>query len=172
ASTGTPRPQEPPAYTAFSLYGGAAQASLGFGTGATAGLALRIKRESLPVLLRFDIMGSRFSQTPTAFGGTSVLSDKAALTHVGATASLELPIVNHGAIRPYLVAGGGVFRFQANGPAGNNGIISDGVFTATTDGALSAGGGVLLGRHVFVEARYITVGDFNSIPVVLGFVFR
>ena len=87
--------------------------------------------------------------------------------------SLELPLINHGAVRPYLVAGGGVYRFQASGPAGNNSsTLSDGVFTSTTDGALNAGGGVLFGRHVFIEARYITVGDFNSIPVVLGFVFR
>jgi len=149
-----------------------AKASLGFGNGVSAGLALRIKRASLPLVFRFDVGGSRFSQTPTVLGGTTLLSDKAALTHAGATASLELPLVNHGAIRPYLVAGGGVYRFQANGPAGNNGTISNGVFTSTTDGALNAGGGVMFGRHFFVEARYITVGDFNSIPVVLGLVFR
>ena len=149
-----------------------AHGSLGFGNGVSAGLAFRIKRASLPIVFRFDVAGSRFSQTPIAFGGTSPLTEKAALTHAGATASLELPLVTHGAVRPYLVAGGGVFRFQADGPSGNNGTISNGVFTSTTDGALNAGGGVLFGRHLFVEARYITVGDFNSIPVVLGLVFR
>lgn len=109
------------------------------------------------------------------FGGTTPLTDKATLTHVGATASIEVPLIKQGTIRPYLMAGGGVFRFQGSGPAGSNAkesSLSNGVFTSTTDGALTVGGGVRLGSKLFVEARYITVSDFNSIPVVLGFSFK
>jgi|GEM_PF-2896231 len=161
---------EPAAYTNVALYGGVAQASLGFGSGPSVGLALRIKRASLPVVFRLDVQGSRFSQTPSLTGG-GVLNGKATLTHAGATAGLELPLIKTGMFRPYLAAAGGVFRFQGTGPSGSNGSIANGVFTSTTDGALSVGGGVRLGRRVFLEARYITVSDFNAIPIVFGFVF-
>lgn len=145
-----------------------ASASLGFGSGPSGGVALLMKAASLPVVLRLDAQAARFSQTPPLSLG---ISDKAALTHMGATASLELPLVRTGSVRPYLLAGGGVYRFQGSGPAGSNTTIPGGVFTSTTDGALAAGGGIHLGRHLFLEARYITVSDFHSIPVVAGIVF-
>ncbi|WP_337172769.1 hypothetical protein [Gemmatimonas aurantiaca] len=149
------------------LYGGAASASLGFGTGLTAGLAWRLLSVRDGLSLRADIAGSRFSQTPLALGSGAALT-QATLTHVGGSLSAELALRRTPGIQPYIGAGVGVYRFQADGPAGQQGVGANDIFASTTDVAGIATVGLRLTSRIFIEARYITVGDFQSIPFTAG----
>lgn len=149
------------------LYGGAASASLGFGTGPTAGLAWRLLSVRDGLSLRADIAGSRFSQTPLALGSGAALT-QATLTHIGGSISAELALRRTPGIQPYIGAGAGVYRFQADGPAGQQGLGANDIFASTTDVAGIATMGLRLTSRIFIEARYITVGDFQSIPFTAG----
>ena len=149
------------------LYGGAASASLGFGTGPTAGLAWRLLSVRDGLSLRADIAGSRFSQTPLALG-SGAAQTQATLTHIGGSISAELALRRTPGIQPYIGAGAGVYRFQADGPAGQQGLGANDIFASTTDVAGIATVGLRLTSRIFVEARYITVGDFQSIPFTAG----
>ena len=130
----------------------------------------RRKSAGFPLVLRGDLSASRFSQQPLTAVGGAVAGD-AALLHMGAALGVEWVIASSGTLRPYLAVSGGVYRFQGSGPAGVNGTIPGGVFTSTTDGALLAGLGVRVRQRLFVEARVVHVGDFRSIPVVIGMHF-
>ncbi len=154
------------AYSKVGLYAGGASAGLGFGTGPSAGLVWRLKSANLPFVFRADISGSRFSQQPQLASGAA--AGDATLLHVGGAVGFEwVPGANR-SLRPYLTASGGFYRFQGSGPAGTNGDIANGVFATTNDVALLAGAGLRLGQRLFLEARLVTVGDFQSIPVVIG----
>lgn len=150
-----------------SFYAGASSAGLGFGTGPVVGAVWRLAAPTHASRLRADFIGAHYSQTPPGFTGSTTLQ-QATLTHIGATASLDWSPFERPSMRPYLSVGGGVMRFQASGPAGTNGTIANGVFASTTDMAAIFGVGVQLNSRIFVEARFITVGDFHSIPFTAG----
>jgi len=154
------------AYSTVGLYAGGASAGLGFGTGPSAGLVWRLKSASLPLVFRADLSGSRFSQQPQTAGGA--IAGDATLLHLGGSLGFEWVPGATRSVRPYVTVSGGIYRFQGEGPAGTNGDIVNGVFATTNDVALLAGAGLRLGQRVFLEARMVTVGDFQSIPVVIG----
>ena len=154
------------AYRMVGVYAGGASAGLGFGVGPAGGLVWRQKSASFPLGWRADVSASRFSQQPLTVGGA--IAGDASLLHVGAAFGVEWAPMPTSSIRPYITVSGGVYRFQGSGPAGVNGPAPDGVFAATTDGALLAGAGLRFGRRLFLEGRVIHVGDFQSIPVVIG----
>lgn len=167
ASTGGGARSEVEAYSRFGLYAGGATASLGFGAGPSGGVVWRVKSASLPLVFRLDISASRFTQQPLTNAG--VVAGDASLLHAGGALGFELvPGRASQSLRPYLTVSGGIYRFQGSGPAGTNGDIVDGVFATTNDVALLAGAGLRLGQRLFLEARFVTVGDFQSIPVVIG----
>jgi hypothetical protein len=153
---------------AVGLYGGASAAGLGFGVGPVLGLAWRFAAPTSSLRLRADLMGSHYSQTASPLGGGAAITQSATLTHLGASLLAELSLSSSRTMRPYLVVGGGVFRFQASGPSGSNGAIANGVFTSTTDAAGIAGIGLQLNPRLYIEARYLTVGDFHTIPITAG----
>ena len=162
-------PKRAEAYSQFGAYVGGATAGLGFGTGPSGGVVWRRKSARFPLALRADASVSRFAQQPlTALGG---IAGDASLLHAGGAIGLEWVGRHNRSLRPYATVSGGVYRFQGSGPSGTNGTIADGVFAATTDVALLAGAGLRLGNKMFLEARVITVGDFQSIPVVIGLHF-
>jgi hypothetical protein len=118
--------------------------------------------------LRADVMASHYSQTASALAGGTAITQSSSLTHLGATLSAELSLNSRRTMRPYVIAGGGVFRFQASGPSGSNGSLANGVFTSTTDVAAIAGLGLQLNPRLYIEARVVTVGDFHTIPITAG----
>lgn len=155
------------AYSQVGLYVGGATAGLGFGAGPSGGIVWRLKSASLPFVFRADLSASRFTQQPLTNAG--VVAGDASLLHAGAAVGFELvPGNTSQSLRPYLTVSGGIYRFQGSGPAGTNTDIVDGVFASTNDVALLAGAGLRLGQRLFLEARFVTVGDFQSIPVVIG----
>ncbi len=129
----------------------------------------RKKSAGFPLVLRADVSASRFSQQPLMATGS--IAGDASLLHMGAALGVEWVLTSSSALRPYLAVSGGVYRFQGSGPAGANGTIPGGVFTSTTDGALLAGLGLRVSQRMFVEARVVHVGDFRSIPFVVGVQF-
>jgi len=153
---------------AVSLYGGASAGALGFGTGPVVGVVWRIAAPTSATRLRADIIGAHYSQTAPAFAGSAPIAQQASLTHAGVTVSLDFSPIQRRTMRPYLTVGGGVMRFQASGPAGANGTIANGVFTSTTDVAGVIGAGLQLNSRIYIEGRYMTVGDFHSIPFTAG----
>lgn len=166
SSAGAARKATAEAYSTVGVYAGGATAGLGFGAGPSGGLVWRRKSTQLPLALRADASVSRFTQQPVTASGAA-LAD-ASLLHAGASLGLEWVFARGHTARPYLTASGGVFRFQASGPAGTNSSHPNAVYASTTDVALLAGAGVRLGQRLFLEARLVTVGDFQSIPFVLG----
>jgi hypothetical protein len=164
STVGLPKCAE--AYQQFGAYVGGATAGLGFGTGPSGGVVWRRKSARFPLALRAEVSASRFAQQPlTALGG---IAGDASLLHAGGAIGLEWVGRQNRSLRPYATVSGGVYRFQGSGPSGTNGSIADGVFAATTDVALLAGAGLRFGNKMFLEARFITVGDFQSIPIVIG----
>ncbi len=153
-------------YNRVGLYAGGATAGLGFGAGPSGGLVWRLKSASLPLVFRADLSASRFTQQPLTNAG--LVAGDASLLHVGGAVGFEWVPGAGRSVRPYLTVSGGVYRFQGSGPAGTNGDITNGVFASTNDVALLAGAGVRLGQRLFLEARMVTVGDFQTIPVVVG----
>lgn len=79
-----------------------------------------------------------------------------------------------GSIRPYIIAGGGLYRSSAEGTGVASGIESD----ASNDLGIAVGGGLefkLAGFSTFAEARFVNVfGDGDSarwIPITFGIRF-
>jgi hypothetical protein len=153
---------------AVSAYVGAASAGLGFGTGPIAGVMWQLTAPNPDLRLRIDLTAARYSQTATTLVGAPPVSDPASLTHAGASLTADWSPVRRRTMRPYLSAGAGVFRFQASGPAGSNSTILNGEFASTTDVAGIFGLGLQLNARIVLEARYITVGDFHTIPITAG----
>jgi hypothetical protein len=146
-----------------ALYAGMAMPSLSFNAGPSAGLALRKPLLAAPLALRFDVAGSYHTQ-PTTVTGVAA----ATLIHAGASAGLELTLRRGPGVRPYLGGAVGVYRFQASGAAGKASLNTGDVFASTTDVAGIVTLGVRLSSRFFVEGRYITVGDFTSMPIGVG----
>lgn len=153
---------------AIGVFVGASSAGLGFGTAPVVGVGIRLAAPTASLRLRGDLMGAHYRQTAIARAGGPLITDQASLTHVGAALSLVLNLSSSRSMRPYVVIGGGVFRFQASGQAGSNGAIVNGVFTSTTDVAGIGGVGLQLTPRFIVEARYLTVGDFHTVPITVG----
>lgn len=113
--------------------------------------------------MRADIAGSHHAQAALVSGGES-----SSLTHVGVSAGLEASLRRAPGVRPYIGLAAGVYRFQASGPAGKAAIRTGDVFASTTDVAGILTAGVRLTDRLFVEGRYVTVGDFNALPISVG----
>ena len=113
-------------------------------------------------------MASHYSQTASSLAGGSAITESSSLTHLGAVLSGELSLSARRTLRPYLLAGGGIFRFQASGPSGNNGTIASGVFHSTTDLAAIGGVGLQINPRLYVEEHYLTVGVFHTLPITAG----
>ncbi|MBY0492275.1 MAG: hypothetical protein K2R93_20715 [Gemmatimonadaceae bacterium] len=146
-----------------ALYGGLAAASLSFNAGPMAGFAWRRPLVAAPLSLRADVAGSYHTQ-PTTVSGLKA----ATLIHAGASAGLELTMRRGPGMRPYVGGAVGLYRFQASGLAGKAAINAGDIFASTTDVAGIATLGVRLNARLFVEGRYITVGDFTSMPISVG----
>jgi hypothetical protein len=146
-----------------ALYAGMAMPSLSFGAGPSGGLAVRKPFLAAPLTLRADVAGSYHTQ-PTTVSGVKA----ATLIHAGASAGLELTLRGGTGMRPYVGGAVGVYRFQASGAAGKAAINAGDVFASTTDVAGIATLGLRLNSRLFVEGRYITVGDFTSMPIGVG----
>ena len=153
---------------AIGVYVGASSAGLGFGTAPVVGVGIRLAAPTASLRLRGELLGAHYRQTAPARAGGPVITDQASLTHVGAALSLVLNLSSSRSMRPYIVIGGGVFRFQATGQAGGNGAIVNGVFASTTDVAGIGGLGLQLTPRFIIEARYLTVGDFHTVPITVG----
>lgn len=169
-ATAQRRPAPPPDEQTFAVQGGAARAGLGFGIGPSLGAVARFRKGKWPFALRGDAAFSWHSQTPSR-GGVQ-LTETASLGHFGAGAGVEVPMGTPRATAPYLLGTVGVYRFAGSGPAGDLSDIPDGVFTGITDVALGIGGGVRFRQRFFLEARVLTVGDFTTVPVTVGYVIR
>ncbi len=137
--------------------------SLSFNAGPSAGLAWRKPMFAAPLALRLDVAGSYHTQ-PTSVAGVQA----ATLVHAGASAGLELTLRRGPGVRPYVGGAVGVYRFQASGAAGAAAIRTGDIFASTTDVAGIATVGLRLSSRFFVEGRYITVGDFTSMPLGVG----
>ena len=153
---------------AIGVYVGASSAGLGFGTAPVVGVGIRLAAPTASLRLRGELLGAHYRQTAPARAGGPVITDQASLRHVGAALSLVPNLSSSRSMRPYIMMGGGVFRFQATGQAGGNGAVVNGVFASTTDVAGIGGVGLQLTPRFIIEARYLTVGDFHTVPITVG----
>jgi hypothetical protein len=130
--------------------------------------------------VRFDVGYDRLNgETFTPTAGTTVdLSDAAIWSGLG---EVTLRIPRALGLNPYVVAGGGVYRFSDYGSDGGTSIYGDGNGGSSTEWGWNAGGGLRFGwgfTSLFVEARYASVGAPGGndraewVPIILGITFR
>src|SRR5687768_8934662 len=114
--------------------------------------------------VRFDVTYDRLSGERVIAG--TQLADASVLSGL---AEVTLRIPRALGLNPYLVAGGGAYRFSDYGGAN----------TSSTETGWNIGGGLRFGwgfTSLFVESRYMSVGTPGEratfIPVILGVTFR
>jgi hypothetical protein len=131
--------------------------------------------------IRFDVGYDRLNGETFAPGGGAPavdLSDAAIWSGLG---EVTLRIPRALGLNPYIVAGGGVYRFSDYGSDGGTSIYGDGDSESSTEWGWNAGGGLRFGwgfTSLFVEARYASVGAPGGndraewVPIILGITFR
>ncbi|MGQ0714408.1 MAG: hypothetical protein ACT4PJ_11860 [Gemmatimonadaceae bacterium] len=128
--------------------------------------------------IRFDVTYDRLNgEAFAAPGGPTVnLSDAAIWAGLG---EVTLRIPRALGLNPYVVAGGGIYRFSDYGSDGATSIYGNGNSESSTEWGWNAGGGLRFGwgfTSLFVEARYLSVGTPGDraewVPINLGITFR
>lgn len=129
--------------------------------------------------IRFDVGYDRLNgERFTPVGGTAIdLSDAAIWSGLG---EVTLRIPRALGLNPYVVAGGGVYRFSDYGSSdAGTSIYGNGNEGSATEWGWNAGGGLRFGwgfTSLFVEARYMSVGTPGDraewVPIILGITFR
>ena len=117
--------------------------------------------------VRFDVAYDRLNGESIPGGGPTELADASILSGL---ADVTVRIPRALGLNPYLVGGGGVYRFSDYG--GDNADSS-------TEFGWNVGGGLRFGwgfTSLFVESRYMSVGTPNEratyVPIILGITFR
>jgi hypothetical protein len=120
-----------------------------------------------PIGVRFDVSYDRLNGQSFPAGSANELADAAILAGLG---EVTLRIPRALGLNPYLVAGGGVYRFNDYG-------VEDA--EASTEFGWNVGGGLRFGwgfTSLFVESRYMSVGTPGEratyVPIILGITFR
>jgi len=120
-----------------------------------------------PIGVRFDVTYDRLNGQSFPAGSANELADAAVLAGLG---EVTLRIPRALGLNPYLVGGGGVYRFNDYG-------VEDA--EASTEFGWNIGGGLRFGwgfTSLFIESRYMSVGTPGEratyIPIILGITFR
>jgi opacity protein-like surface antigen len=128
-----------------------------------------------PLGIRFDVTYDRLNGESFPAGGPNELADAAVWAGL-AEGTLRIPRAL--GLNPYVVAGGGVYRFSDYGSTGTTSIYG-GSNESSTEWGWNAGGGLRFGwgfTSLFVEARYMSVGTPGDraewVPIILGITFR
>jgi opacity protein-like surface antigen len=117
--------------------------------------------------VRFDATYDRLNGESFPAGSSNELADASVLAGLG---EVTLRIPKALGLNPYLVGGGGVYRFSDYGGAGSE---------SSTEFGWNVGGGLRFGwgfTSLFVESRYMSVGTPGEratfVPIILGITFR
>ena len=120
-----------------------------------------------PFGVRFDATYDRLNGESIPSGGPAEIADASVLAGL---AEVTLRIPRALGLNPYIVGGGGVYRFNDYG-------VEDA--EASTEFGWNVGGGLRFGwgfTSLFVESRYMSVGTpverATYIPIILGITFR
>lgn len=120
-----------------------------------------------PFGVRFDATYDRLNGESIPSGGPVEIADASVLAGL-AEATLRIPRAL--GLNPYIVGGGGVYRFNDYGVEGSE---------ASTEFGWNVGGGLRFGwgfTSLFVESRYMSVGTPGEratyVPIILGITFR
>ncbi len=117
--------------------------------------------------VRFDATYDRLNGESFPAGSANELADASILAGLG---EVTLRIPRALGLNPYIVGGGGVYRFSDYGGAGSE---------SSTEFGWNVGGGLRFGwgfTSLFVESRYMSVGTPGEratyVPIILGITFR
>jgi opacity protein-like surface antigen len=117
--------------------------------------------------VRFDATYDRLNGESFPAGSPNELADASVLAGLG---EVTLRIPRALGLNPYIVGGGGVYRFSDYGGAGSE---------SSTEFGWNVGGGLRFGwgfTSLFVESRYMSVGTPGEratyVPIILGITFR
>jgi opacity protein-like surface antigen len=117
--------------------------------------------------VRFDATYDRLNGQSFPAGSPNELADASILAGLG---EVTLRIPRALGLNPYIVGGGGVYRFSDYGGAGSE---------SSTEFGWNVGGGLRFGwgfTSLFVESRYMSVGTPGEratyVPIILGITFR
>jgi opacity protein-like surface antigen len=172
----------------FGIAGGVSQPIGDFGDGANTGFnvmgTLGFQPTAQVFGFRADVSYHRFGLDEESIsGGTPGVNVDGNANIIAGVASVVMTISNSSGVRPYLIAGGGLYRLAVDADVSGGGV-SESFDDSETDFGLAGGGGLsfpLGGMNAFIEARYHSVfssddddedsGNTNFIPVVIGIQF-
>lgn len=130
-------------------------------------------RLGLPIDLRADLAYHHFGEKDFTVPGArnQVINYTGKSSMIGGSLDASYALNTIGRMRPYLLAGPGVYNTRAE-------VTRAGTTTSTTSSdtkaGLNVGGGMnfsLMGRRAFLEARYHHVNQAAWIPITLGIRF-
>ena len=167
---------ESPRMISFGIGGGVsvpvADAKEAFKTGFNGQGFVRLNLHGLPIQPRLEFSLSHFDVDEVKFGNTGTGQVMAGL------ANLEFPLLQTGMIRPYIVAGAGVYNLKTDLDNTSTGDVSN------TQFGVNGGGGVMLHfghtisayaearvDNVFTDKGFIDTDQIQVVPVTFGVVF-
>jgi len=129
--------------------------------GYNAAATLTIAPPLLPLSVRGELSYNGFGMKPTSVAGVTASGNYRVL---GAAASLVYSLPIPSPVKPYLLAGGGVYNVNASRKVTAFGVTATSDTSATHVG-FGAGAGLRLGlvpMHPSVEVRYVHIGADKS----------
>lgn len=118
----------------------------------------------LPLIFRVDPVGARYgygSNLPSGVGDGNLLL-------IGGGAALQYDFESSTGSRntPYIMGGLGLYFARSSFDSNLAGV---GGSDTETDLGISLGGGIRLGDKLVLEGRFMNVGSFTTIPLMIGY---
>ena len=165
------RPQQPqgkPSMTGpdWSAFVGIATGDNPYDLGIALGGTGKWHRSDWPVGARGDLYFAHHGgNIGSQFGGIDL-----SVNIIGVMGSAEYAFTTTNTLKPYAFGGLGVFYSNVNISGDNTGFDESG-YDSSTDLGFGFGGGVNFTSKFGVEARFMDIGGFNTIPIVAVFHF-
>jgi opacity protein-like surface antigen len=156
------QPQPAPKMTGpdWSAFAGVADGDNPYDVGLAAGVSGLWSRSDWPVAVRGDAYFAHHSgDVGTQFGGFDVSTN---IFGVLGNAQYSFPTSNK--LKPYVFGGLGLFYRSVN--VDFTGQIDSDDYNSSTDLGLGIGGGAYLTPKFGLELRFMSVGSFNTIPIL------
>ena len=124
------------------------------------------KLASAPVWLRGQLDVNMYGTQTISVGGTDY---KSSANQIGGLFDVGHDFVSTSSAKPYVLGGLGIIRNSYKQKSGNVSVSGD-----ETELGINVGGGLKFrmgGRTAWLEARYLTAGDYDALPITFGINF-
>ena len=169
AITAAPRTPQPQAATTssrdWSAYAGIATGDNPYDIGFALGVTGKWHRSDWPVAVRGDgYFAHHGGSVGSALGGVDL-----AINIFGVMGSAEYAFTTTNTLKPYVFGGLGVF--YSNVDISDDFGFDESGYDSSTDLGFGIGGGLNFTSKFGLEARFMDIGGFNTLPIVAVFHF-